>query len=175
MSYVVARSVTRPLSAITQRMSEMAATGDLTRKIDLRGSWDDEDARLLAGTFNSLTDSIRNFQQQAAQKGRLQALGRLSTVIAHEVRNPLMIIKAALRTLRRGSSGADGGEAVEEIDQEVARLDRIVADVLDFARPVRVEKAATRLAPPVRGRRGGREQRRSGRRDCRRGSAGSGA
>lgn len=140
MSYAVARSVTRPLSAITARMSEMAATGDLSRKIEIRGAWDDEDARVLAGTFNSLTDSIRDFQRESAQKGRLQALGRLSTVIAHEVRNPLMIIKAALRTLRReGSSTTDAIEAVEEIDQEVARLDRVVADVLDFARPVHLE------------------------------------
>ncbi len=144
MSYLVARSVTRPLNAITARMSEMAATGDLSRKIEIRGGWDDEDARLLAGTFNSLTDSIRHFQHESAQKGRLQALGRLSTVIAHEVRNPLMIIKAALRTLRREKTGtADGIEAVEEIDQEVARLDRIVADVLDFARPVRLDLSQT--------------------------------
>ena len=144
LSYVVARSVTRPLSAITERMSEMASTGDLSRKIEIRGAWDDEDARLLAGTFNSLTDSIRHFQRESAQKGRLQALGRLSTVIAHEVRNPLMIIKAALRTLRREKTGsADGMEAVEEIDQEVARLDRIVADVLDFARPVRLDLSQT--------------------------------
>ena len=83
-------------------MREVAATGDLTRKIALRGParWDDEDARLLATTFNTLTDSIARFQREVAQKERLSSLGRLSTVIAHEVRNPLMIIKAALRTLR---------------------------------------------------------------------------
>ena len=70
------------------------------------GSWDDEDARLLAATFNTLTDSIARFQREAAQRERLSALGRLSTVVAHEVRNPLMIIKASLRTLRRDRVGA---------------------------------------------------------------------
>ena len=65
-----------------------------------RRIWQDEDARLLATTFNTLTDSIARFQREAAQKERLSSLGRLSTVIAHEVRNPLMIIKAALRSLR---------------------------------------------------------------------------
>ena len=65
------------------------------------GRWQDEDARLLATTFNSMTDSIERFQREATQRERLSSLGRLSTVIAHEIRNPLMIIKTALRTLRQ--------------------------------------------------------------------------
>ena len=64
--------------------------------------WDDEDARLLATTFNTMTDSIARFQREAAQRERLSSLGRLSTVVAHEIRNPLMIIKAALRALAQG-------------------------------------------------------------------------
>jgi signal transduction histidine kinase len=84
-------------------MREMSTTGDLTRKISMRrtGNWEDEDATLLATTFNTLTDSIARFQREAAQRERLSSLGRLSTVVAHEIRNPLMIIKASLRTLGR--------------------------------------------------------------------------
>ena len=115
VSYAVARTVTRPLGAITATMREMAATGDLTRKIALSPSarWDDEDARLLAGTFNTMTDSIARFQREAAQRERLSSLGRLSTVVAHEIRNPLMIIKTALRIAEAGAgtvaAGAGGG------------------------------------------------------------------
>jgi signal transduction histidine kinase len=141
LSYVVARSVTRPLGTITAAMREIAATGDLTRKIILRGPrwWQDEDARLLATTFNALTDSIGRFQREAAKRERLLSLGRLSTVVAHEVRNPLMIIKAALRSLRPGAPAAELQEAVTDIDEQVGRLNRIVNDVLDFARPLRFE------------------------------------
>jgi signal transduction histidine kinase len=137
LSYGVARTVTRPLGAITDTMREVATTGDLTRKITLRGpaAFQDEDARLLANTFNTLTDSIARFQREATQKDRLLSLGRLSTVIAHEVRNPLMIIKAALRSLRPEASPDEIREAVHDIDEEVVRLNRIVNDVLDFARP----------------------------------------
>ena len=135
LSFAVARTITRPLAAITGVMREVAATGDLTRKIVLRrGSrWDDEDARLLATTFNTLTDSIARFQREMSQKERLSSLGRLSTVIAHEVRNPLMIIKAALHTLRQPDVGAGGaarggrrhrrrGRAPEPHRQRGARL-----------------------------------------------------
>lgn len=144
LSFAVARTIARPLAAITDVMREVAATGDLTRKIALRQAnrWDDEDARLLATTFNTLTDSIARFQREISQKERLTSLGRLSTVIAHEVRNPLMIIKAALHTLRQEEvARAALHEAVADIDEEVARLNRIVNDVLDFARPIHFELA----------------------------------
>src|SRR5690606_25521214 len=142
LSYAIARSVTRPLGAVTAVMREMAATGDLTRRLPpaARSRWEDEDARLLASTFSAMTESIARFQRDAAQKERLSSLGRLSTVVAHEIRNPLMIIKTALRGLRPGGAGPDQVQhAVSDIDEEVARLDRLVSEVLDFARPIRYE------------------------------------
>ena len=146
LSYTVARTVTRPLAALTDAMKEVSVTGDLTRKLAPGGPWDDEDARLLARTFNTLTDSIARFQREAALRERLSALGRLSTVIAHEVRNPLMIIKGSLRTLTRlGSPPEEIREAAADINQEVVRLDHIVGDVLDFARPLKVDAAPTDL------------------------------
>ena len=146
LSYGIARTVTRPLGVITATMREMAATGDLTRRIPIPAAphWEDEDARLLASTFNTMTDSIARFQREAAQRERLSALGRLSTVVAHEIRNPLMIIKAALRGLRKdGIAQTDVKAAVADIDEEITRLNRIVSEVLDFARPIRFDLAAT--------------------------------
>ena len=147
VSYGVARTMTRPLDAITHAMRDVAATGDLTRKVTLQSrGWDDEDARLLATTFNTLTDSIATFQREAALKERLSSLGRLSTVIAHEIRNPLMIIRTSLRSLRRDTvTPAELREAVADIDEETTRLNRIVTEVLDFARPIRFDFAEARL------------------------------
>ena len=145
VSYAVARTVTRPLGAITATMREMASTGDLTKKIALSSNarWEDEDARLLARTFNAMTDSIARFQREAAQRERLSSLGRLSTVVAHEIRNPLMIIRTALRSLKQGPGHSPQAEAaVADIDEEVTRLNRIVSEVLDFARPIKFERAS---------------------------------
>ena len=147
LSYFVARTVTRPLAAVTGAMGDVAATGDLTRKVPVRSrAWDDEDARLLASAFNTLTESIARFQREAAQKERLSSLGRLSTVIAHEIRNPLMIIRATLTSLRRDHvSAADRLEAAADIDEETTRLNNLVSDVLDFAKPIRFDLAAADL------------------------------
>ena len=149
LSYAIARTVTRPLGAITATMREMAATGDLTRRIappPSGGLWEDEDARLLATTFNTMTDSIARFQREAAQRERLSSLGRLSTVVAHEIRNPLMIIKTALRSLRGTSvKPTDVRTAVADIEEEIARLNRLVSEVLDFAKPIKFERAPADL------------------------------
>jgi signal transduction histidine kinase len=142
VSYAVARTVTRPLGTITATMREMASTGDLTKKIALSPSarWDDEDARLLARTFNTMTDSIARLQREAAQRERLSSLGRLSTVVAHEIRNPLMIIRTALRALKQATGTTpETRAAVTDIDEEVTRLNRIVSEVLDFARPIKFD------------------------------------
>jgi signal transduction histidine kinase len=125
----------------------MTATGDLARRISVPGVWGDEDAAVLARTFNALTEAIHRFQGEAALRERLSALGRLSTVIAHEVRNPLMIIKSSLATLRREAiTPAEAREVAADIDGEVARLGKLVDGVLDYARPLRLEYAPVDLA-----------------------------
>ncbi len=144
VGYMIARTVTRPLRALTAAMREIAATGDLTRPAPSTGRWDDEDARLLAANFGQLTGALSRFQREAAQRERLSSLGRLSTVVAHEVRNPLMIIKGAIRPLQRHAS-PDVTAVAASIDEEVSRLNRVVTDVLDFAKPIRFELAETDL------------------------------
>lgn len=146
LSFAVARTITQPLATITAVMRDVATTGDLTRRIVLRSGrrWTDGDAELLAATFNSLTGSIARAQREMSQRERLSSLGRLSTVIAHEVRNPLMIIKASLHALRQPTvDSAEAREIAADIDGEVDRLNRLVNEVLDFARPIRFDLAPT--------------------------------
>ena len=138
LGYLIARTVTRPLRALTRTMAEMAATGDLTRSRPAPGRWDDEDARLVATTFDRLTAALEDFQREAALRERLSSLGRLSAAVAHEIRNPLMIIKSIVRGLRR-SSAPDVADAAASLDEEVARLNRVVTTVLDFTHPMSIE------------------------------------
>ncbi len=145
LSYALARTVTRPLALLTGAMREIADTGDMGRRIPVGGGFADEDATLVARSFNTLLEALARFQREAARRQRLLALGRLSSVVAHEVRNPLMVIKSTLPLLRQAPSAADLREAADDIDREVARLDRIVGDVLDYTREMRLERAPTDL------------------------------
>jgi signal transduction histidine kinase len=67
---------------------------------------------------------------------KLASLGVLAAGVAHEIRNPLTAIKARLFTQqKRLSSGSPEAEDAAVINHEIHRLDRIVKDVLQFARP----------------------------------------
>jgi signal transduction histidine kinase len=80
---------------------------------------------------------LRVTQEELVRKEQLAAVGELSAVIAHEVRNPLAIIKNAVSSLRRSTlRPADRGVLLGILDEEVDRLNRLVRDLLAYARPV---------------------------------------
>ena len=103
--------------------------------------------RAAAGSGLQHADRVdRALPARGGAEERLSSLGRLSTVIAHEIRNPLMIIRASLSSLRgERVSARDVREAVADIDEETQRLNRIVTEVLDFAKPIRFELAEAEL------------------------------
>jgi signal transduction histidine kinase len=66
---------------------------------------------------------------------QLAAVGELAATIAHEVRNPLAGMKAALEVLRSELSIKANREIVDELLAQIARLENLVRDLLTFARP----------------------------------------
>jgi signal transduction histidine kinase len=74
-------------------------------------------------------------------------VGELSAVVAHEVRNPLAIISNAVATLRRraGVNEADRQTLLAILDEESSRLNRLVGDLLCYARPINLERQLVSL------------------------------
>jgi PAS domain S-box-containing protein len=68
---------------------------------------------------------------------RLAALGEMAASVAHEVRNPVGVIANAVSTLRkkRDDRAPQSAELLSIIDEECVRLERMVRDLLEFARP----------------------------------------
>ncbi len=101
-------------------------------------------------TFDVVAGSIARLEHETALQERLSTLGQLSAVIAHELRNPLMVIKASARELQRQDASLDDvRDSAVDIIREVARLDRIMSDVLDFARPLQVQRSPVNVAALV--------------------------
>jgi len=85
-------------------------------------------------------DHLRLAQEELVKTEQLAAVGELSAVIAHEVRNPLAIIKNAVGGLRRRELAADDADTLLGIlDEETDRLNRLVNDLLAYARPIAPE------------------------------------
>ena len=89
---------------------------------------------------------LREVQTELISKNQLAAVGELAAAIAHEVRNPLAVIVNAVAGLRRVSgSEEDRSILLSIVDEEAARLNRLVTDLLRFARPVNVKRSPVSL------------------------------
>jgi signal transduction histidine kinase len=96
-------------------------------------------------------EELRHMQEELVRKEQLAAVGELSAVIAHEVRNPLAILKNAVSSLRQPSlSPADRSTLLRILDEETDRLNRLVRDLLAYARPLSPKLGAVEIEPLVR-------------------------
>lgn len=74
--------------------------------------------------------------QRIKERDRLAAMGEMAAGLAHEIRNPLGSIKAAVQLMQpQASKGTAEDEYLQIIGEEVDRLDRVVRNFLDYARP----------------------------------------
>ena len=94
---------------------------------------------------------VRELEEQLRRSERLAAIGRLSAGVAHEIRNPLSSIRGLAQylvsKLAQGSAEADYAEVMV---QEADRLNRVVSDLLEFARPRPPQTSPTDLNELVR-------------------------
>ncbi|MGH7372990.1 MAG: sensor histidine kinase [Candidatus Rokuibacteriota bacterium] len=98
-----------------------------------------EDAHRVMGVAVLLKDleSIKTVQSLVSYSAKLAALGRLTSGVAHEVKNPLnaMMIHVELLKERLEDAGPDVKQSLEVIGGEIRRLDRVVQGFLKFMRP----------------------------------------
>jgi two-component system, NtrC family, sensor histidine kinase PilS len=89
----------------------------------------------LIGVCQDLS-TIKQMEQRMRQADRLAAVGRLSANMAHEIRNPLASISGAVEALARDlPPDHTRSQLVEIVLRESARLNQIVGDFLEYARP----------------------------------------
>ena len=92
--------------------------------------------------LDDLTEQ-RALEEQVQRAQRLAALGRLAGGLAHEIRNPLGITRAAAQMLaQQASSDPTLGEYTAVIQMEVDRVDRLIEQLLTYARPTVVNRGA---------------------------------
>lgn len=89
---------------------------------------------------------LAEVQSELVMKKQLAAVGELAAAIAHEVRNPLAVIVNAVAGLRRvGLREDDRTMLLGIVEEEAGRLNRLVTDLLRFARPVAVKRSPVSL------------------------------
>ncbi|HET9956223.1 MAG TPA: ATP-binding protein [Polyangiaceae bacterium] len=100
-----------------------------------------------AERLQSVEAELARLQRELSSKQQLAAVGELAAAIAHEVRNPLAVIVNAVSGLRRTDlPSRERGMLLDIVEEEAGRLNRLVTDLLRFARPVNVRRSRVSLA-----------------------------
>lgn len=105
----------------------------------------------LAETLAETNRQLKRAQADARRSERLAALGQLSAGLAHEIRNPLAVIKGSAEMLDKKVASADplARELAGYVSTEVNRLNALVSRFLDFARPSQLDLHAEEIEPII--------------------------
>jgi len=146
VGWLVSERLTRPLRALSEGVRAVTA-GDYNQRVAVSGN--DELAEL-SSTFNHMTvrlGQLHHLEAQLRRRDRLHALGEVAMGLAHEIRNPLGIIKTATQLLhRRADLGDNDKRHLEYVVSEVTRINDLITEFLDFAKP----SAPVRCVQPAR-------------------------
>jgi signal transduction histidine kinase len=130
-----------------------------------RGNWDErlnivrrDELGQLTESFNIMADSLKAHKTQLektyrelAQKETMAEIGKFSMVIAHELKNPLGIIKGSVDILAKQTSTPElKATMIAYIRDEVKRLNKQIEDFLAFARPAPPQKTRTDVNSLIR-------------------------
>jgi two-component system sensor histidine kinase MprB len=128
----VARTALGPVERLTEASEHVAATKDLSRRIDA-GSGDDELARL-AGSFNTMLDALEG--TVAALDSSLHAQRQLVADASHELRTPLTSLRTNIEVLRDpdGLTASQRRDLLDDVSTQLDELGGLVGDLIEIAR-----------------------------------------
>lgn len=141
---VLSRQLVRPLLKLANGVRAVSA-GDFEQQVTVAGR--DEVAEL-SDAFNKMTrelSRLRDVEARLRRQERLSTLGEVAAGLAHEVRNPLGIIKTTAELLQRSTSLNEAEvRRLGYVVEEVRRIDALIRDFLSFAK---TPQAAVLLKP----------------------------
>jgi two-component system, NtrC family, sensor kinase len=131
----VHRSIAQPVGRL-QAGAARIAKGELDARIQIDTP---DEFGALARQFNSMTQALKEHQEQLVQHEKLAGIGRLAAGVAHEINNPLAVILGYARLLGRRATGETAAD-LQIIEDESLRAKAIVDGLLDLARPAQIER-----------------------------------
>ena len=133
---------------LTIRVLFFFIAGILVNRFVMENRRQVERLEALSAQLEETNQQLRRAEAEARRAERLAALGQLSAGLAHEIRNPLGVIKGSAEMLSRKVAESEPlvAELAGYISSEVNRLNALVVRFLDFARPSKLELRAENIS-----------------------------
>jgi signal transduction histidine kinase len=134
VAVLLAERMTRPLHELIRATQEIAQVGQTRGPVPVRSH---DEIGQLARSFNAMAGELKRAQDDLVEAAKFAFVGEVAAGVAHEVRTPLGILRSSAQLLARSlpAERAASAELVEMIISEVDRLDRVVGELLELARP----------------------------------------
>lgn len=140
---IVGWSFTRPIQKLASA-AQRVASGALDFRVDVERR---DEVGQLASTFNDMIQGLkskRELEEKLNNAERQAAIGRMTQAVAHEIRNPLNVINLSIDHVATRYAPEDAkrreqfSRILSSIRDEVARLKRLLSDLLNYGRPPRL-------------------------------------
>ncbi len=136
--YFISRSIVSPLTQLVDAAREVA-DGNLSLRVR-PGSL--PETRELALSFNAMLDSLEKSgealeaaNREMVKQKTLAEMGKFSMIIAHEIKNPLGIIKSSIDLLKNDVAQGGDNLMIQYVEDEIRRLNRLIEEFLLFSKP----------------------------------------
>lgn len=146
--YFISRSLVLPVIALAETAKKVSKGNRSVRA----ASGNTPETKKLAEAFNDMLDSMAKSRktlvhahEKMAKQETLAEMGRFSMMIAHEVKNPLAIIKSSLEMLKKDFNIPDSTMTLNYAEEEIIRLNELIESFLMFARPAKANFTLTDL------------------------------
>lgn len=156
-SFLLSRVMITPLKELV-RLTQKISEGDFNQKIEIKSK---NEIGQLIFSFNRMIEKLKEnqdklekhleslestnrklkqAQEELLRTEKLASIGRFAAGVAHEVGNPLGAILGYTSILQRdGVNQEEAKDYLKRIEKEIERINRIVRELLDFARPSKME------------------------------------
>jgi two-component system NtrC family sensor kinase len=125
--------------------------GPSVRRLEERLREERSRVRTQLAELSQSNQKLREAREEAARSERLASVGRLAAGVAHELGNPVAAVLAYSSLLRAKAVTPETADYADRMEREALRMDRILHDLLDLARPRDLELAAIDVARTVEG------------------------
>lgn len=149
LGYVLAGRLLGPIRELRQGVRRIAK-GEMDSPVPVFGN--DEVAELAKG-FNSMAADLklaRSELEKSARRERTRMLGEIALGFAHEIRNPLVVIKTSAEIVKKTLPGKEKeARLLGYVAEEVGRIDTLLSEFLNFAKPAPPNLVPFTLQPLV--------------------------